>query len=101
MANLVRATSPKRKQGNKLPSLAHRAGGGGRALPSHGHAGCVWKEVFAATQQGSDTVEFRWVALITLWTILVGPIFDQAPRANPRPTQVPTKAKAIDPSAPR
>jgi hypothetical protein len=29
-------------------------------------------------------VEFRWVALLALWTFLVGPVFDQPPRALTR-----------------
>ena len=30
-------------------------------------------------------IEFRWVALITLWTMMIGPIFDLAPTpAKPR-----------------
>jgi hypothetical protein len=31
-------------------------------------------------------MEFRWVAFITLWTMLVGPVMDMpigAPKANP------------------
>jgi len=41
-------------------------------------------------------VEFRWVALITLWTLLVGPVFDQSPRAHTRPARgfAPAKAPA-------
>ena len=27
-------------------------------------------------------IEFRWIALITLWTMLVGPVFDLAPTAS-------------------
>jgi hypothetical protein len=38
-------------------------------------------------------VEFRWVALITLWTMLIGPVFDQPPRALPRPARTPVAAK--------
>ena len=27
-------------------------------------------------------IEFRWVAVIALWTMLVGPVFDLAPTAS-------------------
>jgi hypothetical protein len=40
-----------------------------------------------AAKERSSHVEFRWVALITLWTLLVGPIFDQPPRAHTRPAR--------------
>jgi hypothetical protein len=38
-------------------------------------------------------VEFRWVALITLWTLLVGPVFDQSPKALTRPVRTQATAK--------
>ena len=30
-------------------------------------------------------MEFHWVALITLWTMFVGPVFGQPAKARPRP----------------
>jgi hypothetical protein len=42
-------------------------------------------------------MEFRWVAFITLWTMLVGPIMDMptgAPKASPG-SNAPRSAKVI------
>lgn len=39
-------------------------------------------------------MEFRWIALITLWTLLAGPMFD-VPLKAPRP-QAETNAAALD-----
>jgi hypothetical protein len=39
-------------------------------------------------------VEFRWVAIITLWTLIVGPIFDQPSRSHTRPVRAAATAKA-------
>ncbi len=36
-------------------------------------------------------LEFRWVILLTLWTMLIGPVFDAAPsthKAQQRKVQV-------------
>jgi hypothetical protein len=38
-------------------------------------------------------IEFRWVALITLWTMLIGPVFDLSPSAS-RAQQTRTQAVA-------
>jgi len=32
-------------------------------------------------------MEFRWAAVIALWTLLSGPIFSTPPAAPPRPPQ--------------
>lgn len=36
-------------------------------------------------------MEFRWIALLTLWTILVGPMLD-APLGQPKARSQPAKA---------
>lgn len=41
-------------------------------------------------------IEFRWIALIALWTMLIGPILDQAaptPRGPSSHTHAATKSK--------
>ena len=40
-------------------------------------------------------MEFRWVAIITLWTLIVGPIFDQPPKAHPRTMHTPVVVKVV------
>lgn len=35
-------------------------------------------------------MEFRWIALITLWTLIAGPMFDSP--SNPQPSQSRTSA---------
>jgi hypothetical protein len=48
-------------------------------------------------------MEFRWVAALTLWTMLSGPILSQPapprPAALARPVLIPPSAKPAPPSA--
>ena len=54
----------------------------------------------AFTPKDSTMIEFRWVVLLTMWTLLIGPILDftqstptvQATRAK---TASPTKTKNV------
>jgi hypothetical protein len=42
-------------------------------------------------------IEFRWVVVLTLWTLLIGPILDftqNAPTAHATRAKVPSPAKA-------
>jgi hypothetical protein len=44
-------------------------------------------------------MEFRWVAGLTLWTMLSGPIMSQPAPPKPAPLQVPIgKAKPVPPA---
>jgi hypothetical protein len=48
-------------------------------------------------------MEFRWIAIITLWTLLAGPMFD-SPLGTSGSSEVrsnPAKAKLRSPAAPR
>lgn len=39
-------------------------------------------------------MEFRWVAFITLWTMLVGPIMDMSPGPRADPHRAPARLQS-------
>src|SRR5438132_1208157 len=78
----------------ELGTLPSGRGGGG-------HGGCFssWHRRARATRraraatEGSSHVEFRCVALIPLWTLLVGPVADPPPKALTRPVRTQATVK--------
>jgi hypothetical protein len=42
------------------------------------------------TTEGSTMIEFRWIVLLTLWTLMIGPILDFTQSA---PTAQATRSK--------
>jgi hypothetical protein len=46
-------------------------------------------------------VQFRWIALIALWSCLAGPIFGGAPRPAAPPAAAPPAANADHPNVDR
>jgi hypothetical protein len=56
------------------------------------HADCMQETVLARCT-GRTTMDFRWVILLTLWTLLIGPVLDFTQSA---PTEAPQRAKTAN-----
>jgi len=51
----------------------------------------VWTSMQPFARRGATMLEFRWIVLLTLWTLLIGPILDFTQSA---PTAQATRSKA-------
>jgi hypothetical protein len=40
-------------------------------------------------------IEFRWIVLLALWTLLIGPVLDFSRNAEPRLKAIPVKTKIV------